>query len=94
MRTTLKGGAMALLAAAAVPAAAQDDGSIVVETPLIHPAAGLMNEHMHEGGEFMLGLRFERTHAGGTNRSPDCTEKTGRKYPSLFQPTMRNWLSI
>ncbi|HEU4651936.1 MAG TPA: hypothetical protein VFS49_11045 [Croceibacterium sp.] len=70
MKTPITGGALALLAALAVPALAQDGGDpIVVQTPLIHPAAGLMNEHMHEGGEWMLGLRFERTHAGGTNQS-------------------------
>jgi hypothetical protein len=70
MNTTISGSALALLAALAVPAQAQDQtDAIVVQTPLIHPAAGLMNEHMHEGGEFMLGLRFERTHAGGTNQA-------------------------
>jgi hypothetical protein len=70
MKTRSSGGALALLTVLAVPAQAQDDAdAIVVQTPLIHPAAGLMNEHMHEGGEVMLGLRFERTHAGGTNRS-------------------------
>jgi hypothetical protein len=68
MRTSISGGALTLLAAFAAPAVAQDD-PIVVQTPLIHPAAGLMNEHMHEGGEIMLGLRFERTHAGGANQS-------------------------
>lgn len=69
MRIPISGGALALLATLAAPAAAQDDHTIVVQTPLIHPAAGLMNEHMHEGGEFMLGLRFERTYFGGTNQS-------------------------
>lgn len=68
MRISVSSGALALLAMLASPARAEDD-PIVVQTPLIHPAAGLMNEHMHEGGEFMLGLRFERTHAGGTNQS-------------------------
>jgi hypothetical protein len=70
MNTPLAGGALALLTALAAPAQAQDASDpIVVQTPLIHPAAGLMNEHMHEGGEVMLGVRFERTHAGGTNQS-------------------------
>lgn len=71
MRTAISRGTLALLTALAAPAAAED-APIVVQTPLIHPAAGLMNEHMHEGGEVMLGLRFERTHFGGTNQSgPD-----------------------
>ena len=70
MKTAISGSALALLAALAVPAQAQDQtDEIVVQTPLIHPAAGLMNEHMHERGEVMLGLRFERTHAGGTNQA-------------------------
>jgi hypothetical protein len=70
MKTPVTGGALALFAALAVPARAQDAAdAIVVQTPLIHPAAGLMNEHMHEGGEVMLGLRFERTHAGGANQA-------------------------
>ena len=68
MRHSISSGVLALGALLAVPAAAQDD-AIVVESPLMHPAAGLMNDHMHEGGELMLGLRFERMHFGGTNRS-------------------------
>lgn len=70
MRTLLSGGALALLAVAA-PAQAQDESVITVQSPLIHPAAGLMNEHMHEGGELMIGLRFERTRHSGTNLSGD-----------------------
>lgn len=70
MNTLSTGSALALLAVTTVPAQAQQGGeAIVVESPLIHPAAGLMNEHMHEGGEAMLGLRFERTHAGGRNQA-------------------------
>src|SRR5690606_2644091 len=70
MKTSMTGGALARLAAIAVPARAQDEAEpIVVQTPLIRPAAGLMNEHVHEGGEFMIGARFERTHAGGRNQS-------------------------
>jgi hypothetical protein len=68
MRHSISSGMLALGALLAAPAAAQDD-AIVVESPLMHPAAGLMNDHMHEGGELMLGLRFERMHFGGTNRS-------------------------
>jgi len=64
MRTLLSSGALALLAFTA-PALAQDE--ITVQSPLIHPSAGLMNEHMHEGGEVMVGLRFERTRWSGAN---------------------------
>src|SRR5690606_18145732 len=66
---TLSGGAMlVLLACLAAPARAEDE-PITVQSPLIHPAAGLMNEHMHESGEAMIGLRFERFRYGGANRS-------------------------
>lgn len=66
--------AAALLGAAALPSTAlaqnaHEKSVIIVETPLLHPAAGLMNEHMHDGGEVMIGLRFQRMHSGGTNRS-------------------------
>ena len=69
MKTLFTGSALALLSSIAVPAFAQDETEITVQSPLIHPAAGLMNEHMHDGGEFMLGLRFETTHAGGANQA-------------------------
>src|SRR5690606_27469803 len=66
---------VALLATvAAAPAIAQEfpaDEAITVQSPLLHPAAGLMNEHMHEGGEAMIGLRFERVRYGGGNVSGD-----------------------
>lgn len=70
MRHLLSGGALAL-ALFAYPAAAQDepDSEITVDAPLLHPAAGLMNDHMHDGGEFMAGLRFERSRYSGANRS-------------------------
>ncbi len=42
---------------------------IVVEPTLMHPSAALMNDHMHEGGEFMVGLRWMRENYGGANRS-------------------------
>jgi hypothetical protein len=70
MRTLLSSGALALLTVSA-PAQAQDESVITVQSPLIHPAAGLMNEHMHEGGEFMVGVRFERTRHSGTNLDGD-----------------------
>jgi hypothetical protein len=70
MRPLLSSGALALLTLA-VPAFAQDEPVITVQSPLVHPAAGLMNEHMHEGGEFMLGVRFERTRHSGANLAGD-----------------------
>lgn len=54
-----------------VPAAATDtaaqEGELVVEAPLLYPSVGLMNDHMHEGGEFMIGLHFERSRWSGSN---------------------------
>jgi hypothetical protein len=69
MRTLLSGGALALLAVVAAPAAAQDEPEITIQSPLLHPAAGLMGEHMHEGGEVMVGVRFERQRWSGANQS-------------------------
>jgi hypothetical protein len=69
MRTLLSGGALALLASVAVPARADGVTEITVQSPLLHPAAGLMNEHMHDGGEVMVGLRFERFRYSGANRA-------------------------
>jgi hypothetical protein len=70
MRHLLSGGALAL-ALFAQSAVAQDEpgAEITVDAPLLHPAAGLMNDHMHDGGELMLGLRFERSRLSGANRS-------------------------
>ena len=51
-------------------ATAGEPGDEIVVTPVsLHPAAGLMNEHTHDGGEFMLGLRYLRSHFSGANRS-------------------------
>lgn len=69
MRTLLSGSALALLAMQPAPAQAQDESEITVQSPLLHPAAGLMSEHMHDGGEVMLGLRFERFRSSGTNQA-------------------------
>ena len=73
MKYLLSGGALALaLFTPLSGAAAQDENAgtaIVVDAPLLHPSAGLMNDHMHEGGEFMVGLRFERMRYSGVNRS-------------------------
>src|SRR5690606_30263164 len=68
MRTHFWSGAAALLALAA-PAAAQEGTEITVQSPLLLPSAGMMNDHMHEGGEAMIGLRFERYRFAGTNQS-------------------------
>ena len=66
MKHLLTGGALAL-ALFASHAAAQDEGAaeITVDAPLLHPAAGLMND----GGEVMVGLRLERSRWSGANRS-------------------------
>lgn len=42
---------------------------IVVNYVPLHPAAGMMNEHMHDGGEFMLGLRYSHAGYRGANQS-------------------------
>lgn len=72
MRHLLMGSALALALSAPLPASAQDEkpaSEITVVSPLLHPAAGLMNEHMHDGGEFMAAVRFERSRWSGANRS-------------------------
>lgn len=72
MKIQLCGSAMALAAALSTsPALAQetDETTITVNAPLLYPAAGLMNEHMHDGGEIMIGLRFERIRSAGANQS-------------------------
>ena len=63
-----------------IQAAAQDDteiidpsteeaAPIVVNYVPLHPAAGMMNEHMHDGGELMLGLRYSRSSHRGANQT-------------------------
>lgn len=47
----------------------EQDDPIVVTPVTLHPAAGLMNEHTHDGGELMLGLRYTRSHYSGANQS-------------------------
>jgi hypothetical protein len=73
MKHLLCGSALALAALCpASPAFAQESADleqITVQAPLLHPSAGLMNEHMHDGGEFMIGLRLERVRAAGTNQA-------------------------
>ncbi|MFC3097618.1 DUF2059 domain-containing protein [Alteraurantiacibacter palmitatis] len=64
--------APALATLVATPAVAQEAAAsqdvIEVTHQLLTPAAGLMNDHMHEGGEIMVGLRFERQRFGGLNQ--------------------------
>lgn len=48
---------------------ATDEGTIVVSPVTLHPAAGLMNEHTHDAGEVMIGLRWSRASYSGANRS-------------------------
>ena len=49
------------------PPAAEEP--IVVTPVAVYPAAGLMNGHTHDGGEFMIGLRYTRNSYSGTNQS-------------------------
>ena len=53
--------------AADAPRLATDD-DIVVEAPLLYPSVGMTNDHMHNKGEVMVGLHFERSRWSGTNR--------------------------
>lgn len=61
----------------AMPVLAQDNSEntsqesdvIVVSYVPLHPAAGMMNEHMHDGGEFMLGLRYSHQSYRGANQA-------------------------
>lgn len=83
MKSIVKGGALALLGLHAQVALAQNSTdevalpdtsvgegeAIVVASPLLHPSAGLMNDHMHAGGEGMIGVRLERRRFSGANVS-------------------------
>lgn len=61
----------------AAPAMAEGTGvdgtgqnnAIIVTPVTLHPAAGLMNEHTHDGGEFMIGLRYTHSRHSGANQS-------------------------
>lgn len=64
---------LALAAAGIVPVSAQDaraddDQMISVQGQVLTPSAAMLNDHMHAGGEVMIGLRFERQVYSGTNR--------------------------
>lgn len=76
MHKTLACATLALSVFHACAAQAQDvtsqtspDNVIEVTQQLLTPAAGMMNDHMHEGGEFMIGLRLERQRSAGVNHS-------------------------
>lgn len=69
MKTMPTGSALALLAAVAQPASAQDDDLIEVNAELLTPSAGVMNDHVHESGEAMIGLRFERQRFSGPTQA-------------------------
>lgn len=67
-------GVIAATLCLSAPAVAQDeptaiDNTIEVTQQLLTPSAGMMNDHMHEGGEFMVGLRFTRDRFAGPNVS-------------------------
>lgn len=70
-------GAIVALALGASPAIAQGSEPVVYdhdseheiwvrgEPTLLYPSAGQMNDHMHERGELMVGLRLERSRYSG-----------------------------
>jgi len=45
----------------------QDD-TVVVEARRILPSVGLMNDHLHSRGEFMIGVRYQHFDWNGSNR--------------------------
>jgi hypothetical protein len=70
---------MALLASQGLAAQAQElppagtprateDLTVVGEPALLYPSVGQMNDHMHERGEVMVGLRFEHSRMSGAPR--------------------------
>jgi len=79
MHNTIARAAVAAAMLIAPAAYAQDAGTpapdnvIEVTQQLLTPAAGMMNDHMHEGGEFMVGLRLERQRYSGTHQSGSKT---------------------
>ena len=63
-----------LMLTPAAPALAQDnsDQPITVAASLPFPTAGVMNSHIHDGGEVMIGLSYQRiTHSGDTRSGTD-----------------------
>lgn len=62
--------ALALALCYTAPASAQkaSDNTIRVEHQLLTPSAATINDHIHDGGEVMLGLRFTRERSSGLNQ--------------------------
>ena len=79
MKINLKGSALALpLLLAAWPAAAQaqsEDHGIeaIGQRADEHGPAGIMGDHVHRGGEFMIGMAYMHEEYGGSNRSGTAT---------------------
>ena len=79
MTMTLNGSAAALLLLTCaspvladetmIDAPAEQAEPIIVTDVSLYPAAGLMNEHTHDGGEAMIGLRYAHNRFSGPNRS-------------------------
>jgi hypothetical protein len=59
---------LASAAAAGPQPAVVQDNAVVVEAGRILPSVGLMNDHMHSAGEFMIGLRFQHFDWSGATR--------------------------
>ena len=60
--------AFALAAAASEQPAPQQEETVVVEARRILPSVGLMNDHLHTRGEFMIGVRYQHFDWNGANR--------------------------
>lgn len=56
------------VAATAQQPAAPAENTVVVEARRILPSVGLMNDHLHRRGEFMIGVRYQHLDWGGANR--------------------------
>ncbi|HLO19335.1 MAG TPA: hypothetical protein VK192_02445, partial [Sphingomicrobium sp.] len=54
-------------AAAVMQPAPPEQAAVVVEARRILPSVGLMNDHLHEAGEFMIGLRYQHFDWSGAN---------------------------
>jgi len=59
---------LASAAAAAQQPAPAPDKAVVVEARRILPSVGLMNDHLHRRGEFMIGVRFQHLDWHGANQ--------------------------
>ena len=59
---------LTLAAASAQQPGPAQSNTVVVEARRVLPSVGLMNDHMHEAGEFMIGVRFQHFDWGGANR--------------------------